>query len=57
MSASRRAIIRNPSKHAQGQHIVWQQFLIKVKNTFPSSLKSKGDPYKDWMHRIQKSNQ
>jgi hypothetical protein len=50
-------LVQHAALHAQGQHIVWQQFLIKVKNTFPSSLKSKGDPYKDWMHRIQKSNQ
>jgi len=50
-------LVQHAALHTQGQHIVWQHFLIKVKDTFPGSPKSKGSPYKVWMHRIQKSNQ
>jgi len=50
-------LVQHAALHAQGQQIIRQQVLIKVKDTFPGSLKSKGTPYKDWMHRIEKSNQ
>jgi hypothetical protein len=39
-------LVQHAALHVQGQHITWQQFLIKVKNTFPGSWKSKGTPYK-----------
>jgi hypothetical protein len=40
-------LVQHAALHAQGQHIIWQQLLIKVKDTFPGFPKSKGNAYKD----------
>jgi hypothetical protein len=50
-------IVQHAALHAQGQHIVWQQVLMKIQDTFRVVALSKGKPSKHWMHRIQKSNQ
>jgi hypothetical protein len=49
--------MQHAALHTQGQHIIWQQVIMKLKNTFPAVPKSKGKPRKDQMHGIQKSNQ
>jgi len=50
-------IVQHAALHAQQQHIVWQQVLMKLNNTFRAAPLSKGKPSKHWMQRIQKSNQ
>jgi hypothetical protein len=50
-------VMRHAALHAQQQHIVWQQVIMKVQNTSPAGPLSKEPTYKDWMRRIEKSNQ
>jgi len=38
---------RHAALHVQGQHIIWQQVIMKLKDTFPAAPLSKGRPYKD----------
>jgi len=40
-------VVQHAALHVQEQHIIWQQVLIKLKNTPPASLKSKERPAKD----------
>jgi hypothetical protein len=39
--------MRHAALHAQEQHIIWQQVIMKVQNTSPAAPLSKGLPYKD----------
>jgi hypothetical protein len=34
--------MRHAALHAQKQHIVWQQVIMKAQNTFPAAPLSKG---------------
>jgi hypothetical protein len=45
-------VMQHAALQAQGQHIIRQQFIMNVKNTFPGFAKSKGRPRKDQMHGI-----
>ena len=40
-------VVQHAALHVQGQHIIWQQVIMKLKDTFPGSPKSKGMPCKD----------
>jgi len=35
-------IVQHAALHVHGQHIIWQQFFMKLKDTFPAALLSKG---------------
>jgi hypothetical protein len=35
-------VMRHAALHVQGQHIIWQQVFMKLKNTFPTAPLSKG---------------
>jgi len=32
------SVVQHAALHVQGQHIVWQQIFIKLKDTFPATL-------------------
>ena len=34
-------VMQHAASHAQGQHIIWQQVIMKLKNTFPGPRLSK----------------
>jgi hypothetical protein len=38
--------MRHAALHVQGQHIIWQQFLMKLDDTFAAPQKSKENPHK-----------
>jgi hypothetical protein len=38
--------MQHAALHVQGQHIIWQQVIMKLKDTFPAVSLSKGTPYK-----------
>jgi hypothetical protein len=40
-------VMQHAALHTHGQHIIWQQVIMKAKNTFPTFPKSKGKPRKD----------
>ena len=48
--------MQHAALHVQGQHIVWQQVFIKLKNTSPAAPCQRVAPTKDQMHLTQKSN-
>jgi hypothetical protein len=39
--------MQHAALHVHGQHIIWQQVIMKLKNTFRAAPLSKGLPYKD----------
>jgi hypothetical protein len=39
-------VMQHAALHAQGQHIIWQQVVMKLKDTFPAAPLSKGSFYK-----------
>jgi len=39
--------MQHAALHAQGQHIIWQQVIMKLKDTFPAVPLSKGTAHKD----------
>jgi hypothetical protein len=40
-------VMQHAALHAQGRHIIWQQFIMKLKNTFPGLRLSKKGRRKD----------
>jgi hypothetical protein len=40
-------VMQHAALHAQKQHIIWQQVVMKLKNTFPGLRLSKKGPRKD----------
>jgi hypothetical protein len=40
-------VVQHAALHVHGQHITWQQVIMKLKDTFPAVPLSKGTSYKD----------
>jgi len=40
-------VVQHAALHVHGQHIIWQQVIMKLKDTFPAVPLSKGMPHKD----------
>jgi hypothetical protein len=40
-------ILQHAALHMREQHIIWQQIIMKLKDTFPAIPLSKGLPCKD----------
>jgi len=40
-------VVQHAALHAQGQHLIWQQVFMKLKDTFLAAPLSKETPYKD----------